>query len=439
MFRSGLSLIIAQRVWQGFAGLLTVLVISFALTQEQQGWYYTFLSLAALYSVFEMGLAAALIQVTAHMFVNMHWLPQGRVAGDAAAVFASFFSRSVKVYAVFALVFLLVALVVGFNVFSHKTSQAVSAEMWMLPWFSLVTITALNMLTLPFLAVVEGSGEIAEVYKIRLVQGMAGAFACWTVLYLGGWLWAAMMPPLCGILVTAFWILRKRIGLMRGLMKSGAGTGFNWAHEILPLQWRIGLNWISVFLMSQLATPILFYYQDPVVAGQMGLSLTIAHMLGIVAQSWIARRVPALSQAVAKREWAILDHLFKKDLRHSLIVFFAGALIIMTMHYLVSKTEYFTRVLPFLPFAGLLGFVLFYHINGAFSSQLRSFKKEPLAWVSLAGALLILPGSIYAAKLYSAAGVVAVMLSVQALFVFPLSYFLWRKLNKSWRTVSGGA
>jgi len=419
------------------AGLLTVLVISFTLTQEQQGWYYTFLSLAALYSVFEMGLTAALIQVTAHMFVNMHWLPQGRVAGDAAAVFASFFARSVKVYAVFALVFLLVALSAGFNIFSHKTSHAVSAEMWMLPWVFLVLITALNMLTLPFLAVVEGSGEIAEVYKVRLLQGISGAIACWAVLYLGGWLWAALMMPLCGIAVTVCWILKKRSGLLRGLARENTGAGFNWAHEILPLQWRVGLNWISVFLMSQLATPILFYYQDPVLAGQMGLSLTIAHMLGIVAQSWIARRVPALSQAVAKKEWEVFDRLFKKDLRHSLLVFSAGACIVMAMHYLVAKTEYFTRVLPFWPFAGLLGFVFFYHINGAFSSQLRSFRKEPLAWVSLAGALLILPGSVYAAKPYAANGVVMVMLSVQALFVFPLSFFLWRKFNRSWRSAAG--
>ncbi|WP_047549171.1 hypothetical protein [Methylotenera sp. G11] len=439
MLRSGLSLIVAQRLWQGFAGLLTVLVISFTLTQEQQGWYYTFLSLAALYSVFEMGLAAALIQVTAHMFVNMHWLPQGRVAGDAAAVFSSFFSRSVKVYAVFALLFLLVAFTVGFNVFSHKTSQAVSAETWGLPWVFLVMMTALNMLTLPFLAVVEGSGEIAEVYKVRLLQGVTGAIACWAVLYLGGWLWAAMMMPLCGIMVTVLWILKKRSGLLRGLAGKNTGAGFNWTHEILPLQWRIGLNWISVFLMSQLATPILFYYQNPVVAGQMGLSLTIAHMLGIVAQSWIARRVPALSQAVAKKEWGLLDRLFKKDLRHSLLVFFAGACVVMAMHSLVEKTEYFARVLPFWPFAGLLAFVFFYHINGAFSSQLRSFKKEPLAWVSLAGALLILPGSVYAAKLYAASGVVMVMLSVQALFVFPLSFFLWRQFNRNWRAAAGGA
>lgn len=437
MLTGGLSFIVAQRLWQGFAGLITVLVISLTLTQELQGWYYTFLSIASLYTIFEMGLSAALIQVTAHMFVKMHWLPQGRVAGDAAAVFSSFFSRSVKVYAYFSLAFWLVSLVAGLYIFSHKASQTITAAMWILPWFFLVLMTALNMLTLPFLAVMEGSGEISEVYKVRLIQGVLGAIACWIMLLLGGRLWAAVMAPVCGVLVISIWLVKKRIGLLQGLCSANTDAGFNWNQEILPLQWRVGLNWISVFVMSQLATPILFYYQNPEVAGQMGLSLTIAHMLGIIAQSWVARRVPTLSQAVARKEWDILDHLFKKDLRQSLMVFFAGALLIIGAHYLVSQTQYVSRVLPFWQFAGLLGFVFFYHINNAFSSQLRSFKREPLVWVSLTGAMLILPGSIYAAMHFSASGVIVVMLGVQALVVFPLSYLLWRKFNHQWRSAGG--
>lgn len=427
---------VAQRLWQGFAGLITVLVIGITLTHEQQGWYYTFLSLASLYTLFEMGLTVSLIQVTAHMFVKLHWLPDGRVAGEASAVFSSFFSQSVKVYAYVSLLFMLVSLAVGFYIFSHKVSQAVTSGMWMLPWFFLVIMTALNMFTLPFLAVLEGSGEIVEVYKVRLMQGVLGAVLCWVLLLLGGWLWAAVIVPVCGVLVVSAWFLKKRAGLILGVITGKVNTSFNWSQEVLPLQWRVGLNWISVFLMSQLATPILFYYQSPEVAGQMGLSLTVAHMLGIIAQSWVARRVPALSQAVARKEWDIFDRLFKKDLRHSLIVFLAGALMIAGIHYLISKSIYFSRVLPFWPFIGLLGFVFFYHINNVLSLQLRSFKREPLVWVSLAGAMLILPGSVYAAKVFSASGVVAVMLGVQAFLVFPLSFLLWRKFNRDWRSVS---
>jgi hypothetical protein len=437
MLKSGLSLIVAQRLWQGVAGLVTVLVIGLTLTQEQQGWYYTFLSLASLYTLFEMGLAASLIQVTAHMFVKLHWLPHGRVAGEPAALFSSFFSRSVKVYAFFSMLFLLVSLAVGFYIFSNKASHGVASGIWMLPWFFLVLMTAINMLTLPFLAVLEGSGEIAEVYKIRLMQGVLGAVACWGLLLMGGWLWAAVVVPFCGVLVASVWFLKKRTGLLQIVFSGNTDASFNWNQEVLPLQWRVGLNWISVFLMSQLATPILFYYQNSGVAGQMGLSLAIAHMLGIIAQSWVARRVPALSQAVARKEWGVLDHLFKKDLKHSLLVFCVGALMITGAHYLVSKTVYFSRVLPFWQFIGLLGFVFFYHINNVFTSQLRSFKREPLVWVSLTGAMLILPGSIYAARLFSASGVIIVMLGVQALVVFPLSYLLWRKFNKQWRSAAG--
>lgn len=437
MFNKGLSFIVAQRLWQGLAGLVTVVMITFTLTQEQQGWYYTFLSLAALYSIFEMGLSSALIQVTAHMFVNLHWLTKGRVGGKSVSIFTSFLSRSVKAYFIFASAFLIISFLIGLYVFSHKVSPLITSGIWLLPWFLLVVVTAFNMMTLPFLAVLEGSGEIAEVYAVRLMQGVLGGLGCWLVLLMGGWLWAAIMMPLCSLFVVCFWIVKKRKGLVLYSFKSIHNGEFDWYKELWPLQWRIGINWISVFLMSQLATPILFYYQNPVVAGQMGLSLTIAHMLGILAQSWIVRRVPIMSQAVAKREWNVLDHLFKKDLRHSLVVFFGGVFILLLAHYFISKTYYSERILPFWSFAGLLGFVLFYHINGAFSAQLRSFKREPLVWISLLGGFLILTGSIYEARIHSADGVVMVMLCVETLLVFPMSYFLWRSCNKKWRSLSG--
>jgi hypothetical protein len=79
---SSIHLIIGQRLWQGIGGFVTVIVIASALTPEQQGWYYTFGSLAALYSVFEMGLAVALVQISAHFFVDLQWDVRGQVIGS---------------------------------------------------------------------------------------------------------------------------------------------------------------------------------------------------------------------------------------------------------------------------------------------------------------------------------------------------------------------
>ena len=430
--RSPLTLVVGQRLWQGFAGLVTVAVITSTLNHEQQGWYYTFISIAALYSIFEMGLSAALLQLSAHMFVNLHWLDGGRVGGDGSDRFQSFLSSSARMYLFMALLFVVLAFLVGNHLFSQRQSPGMSILMWMGPWVALILLTGANMMTLPFLAIVEGTGEVSEVYKVRLVQGVLGALLTWVALSSGAWLWAAVMMPFAGFLVVCCWLLFRRVGLIWTVIRTLSGDEFDWLSNIWPHQWRLGLHWVCVFFMSQLATPILFYYQDPVAAGRMGLSLTVAHMLGIIAQSWIARHVPMMSQAVARREWLVLDHIFRRDFIQSVLVFLLGAMALVIIFLLLMDTPYISRLLPFWEFVGLLVFVFFYHINGALSAQLRSFRREPLVWVSVVGALLILPGSILQAHSTSS-GVVLVMLVVQSLVVFPLSLILWRHYNRLWR------
>ena len=424
-----LSLIVSQRLWQALAGLLTALVVTYTLNPDQQGWYYTFISLAALYALFEMGLSVALVQVTAHMFVKLNWAKNGFVVGDQAAAFIAFLSSSFKAYLKIAIAFIVVAILIGFAVFDHK----VGAQRWALPWVALVMITAANMVMLPFFAVVEGSGEIAEVYAVRLIQGIFGSIVCWCVLLLGGGLWATIAIPLVGVAIAVVWLTTQRVGLIHSIYVRSHKLIFNWKSEIWPLQWRVGVGSTSTFLMSQLSTPILFHYQGAVTAGKMGLSLTIAHMLGIVAQSWIARRVPSMAQAASNKDWGALDQLFRKDFALALLIFIGGAIAFFLAYALLDESPYTQRVLSFNALMGLFGFVFFYLINGALASQLRSFRREPLAGVFLLGAILVLFGSVVAAKNYSAEGMVLVMFLMQFLLIFPISLYVWYSCNKKWR------
>jgi hypothetical protein len=103
---------------------------------------------------------------------------------------------------------------------------------------------------------------------------------------------------------------------------------------------------------------------------------------------------------------------------------------------MIQKTAYADRLLPTPLFVGLLIFGLIYLINNALATQLRSFKKEPLVWVFLFGALLIVVASCWAASTYSASGVVLVMLIVQIAIVFPAALFIWRNRNAMWRIKS---
>jgi len=430
-FTKNTFLILAQRSWQSFAGLITLIVVAYFLNPIEQGWYYTFLSLAALYSVFEMGLATAILQVSAHIFAHLSWRDNGEVVGKNSSIFNSFLNRSFHVYLWLSFAFLVFVTPLGFYIFNIQAS-AIVTDSWQLAWIFLVISTAANILFLPFFAVLEGSGKIQEVYSIRLLQGVLGAIACWIALMLGGFLWAVSMIPLLGALVSITWLYKfRRLLLLQALLHHESHQ-FNWIQQIWPLQWRIGSSWISVYFMSQLATPILFFFKGAEVAGQMGLTLSIAHMIGIFSQSWLARHIPKMVMSVALKNLVVLDRLFFIDLRYMVFIYFLGIIFALSIYKILSNEFYIDRLLPFWQFFGLLVFVFVFQINGALSTYLRAFKVEPLMALNAVGAVMIVGGSILGAIYYSSMGVVYAMVLIECLIILPLTILIWNSYRKEW-------
>lgn len=430
-------MIVAQRGWQAASGLLTVVLVARFLTPIQQGWYYSFLSLAAIYTLFDLGLSIVIIQLTAHFFVSTKWLSKGHTSGESSHQFHALLSLSARIYLALAIAFLVLLFPAGCVFFLHHGSaDALPLNTWLPAWSVLCAATATGILALPFLAVIEGSGRVREAYQVRLAQGVIGALGAWVAIACGKGLWAPALPAIAAPMIAAIWLLLQRPGLLSVARRASPGAHMSWRTEIWPLQWRIGLSWLSGYLLTQIYTPLLFHTQGAVVAGQMGLSLTIANMLGLLAQSWMARRIPAMAQAASRRDWPRLDTLFKHDFRISTLAFIAGALVLCGMRFLLDRTAYATRVLPFWPFAGLLGVALLNNVIGMLAAQLRSFRREPLVWVAVAGACLTVPISAWAAQRYSAEGVVVALLLVQTVFILPVSTFVWRRCNHLWRLPS---
>lgn len=208
-------LILIQRGWQAFAGLVTLIFISNYLSPEQQGWYYTFISIIALYSIFEMGLATAILQVGSHIFVGLGWGPRGFIQGVNASTFEALVNSSLKVYFKITVAFVFIVLPIGLYIFSARNASSIAGS-WEIPWVSAVIATAISMVFLPFIALVEGSGEIKEVYLVRLLQGFLGATSCWIVIVCGGFLWSVVMVPLASIFISVVWLLVYRPTLFFG-------------------------------------------------------------------------------------------------------------------------------------------------------------------------------------------------------------------------------
>ena len=212
-----------------------------------------------------------------------------------------------------------------------------------------------------------------------------------------------------------------------------SGQAFNWRTEVWPLQWRVGFSCLAGYLLTQIYIPILFYAQGAVVAGQMGLSLAIANMLGLLAQSWVTRRGPAMAKAVSQSDWGKLDALFRSAFAISILIFSLGALVLFILHGLLSDTSYIARILPFWSFVGLFIAVFMGNVNAILAAQLRSFCREPLVWVNVGGAVLTMVGVLLVVERYAVEGMVIVMLAVQLLLCLPISINIWRRCNRQWR------
>jgi O-antigen/teichoic acid export membrane protein len=418
--------VLAQRVWQAGSGLVTIVLVSICLTAEQQGWNYSILSLASLYTLFELGLSIVLVQATAHLFVDLSWGPNGVVEGGAAARLESLLAWSLRYYSCLALGFVLIVAPGGYYFFSGESTSLA----WQGPWILLAIAVALGLLPLPFQAIVEGSGEITEVYAVRLLQGVAGNISCWLLLLAGAGLWAVVAPAVATVLVQGLWLATRKWELVRLTVRMHPAV--DWRHDIWPHHWRLSVAWLSGYLTSQLYIPILFKMQGAVVAGQMGLSLTAANMLALVSQSWVVRDAPQMSRAVVLRDWSLLDALFSRDVLLSCVTFGCGAIALCVLRWVFEGTSIAERFFSIWPLACLLLMIILVHIQQLLAAQLRSFRKEPLTWVFLVAAVLTVAGSVPSAKRFGASGVIVAALLVQAISL-PVSIFVWKRSNRRWR------
>ena len=427
---SNAQMVLAQRASQAVAGVITLACVAHFLSPVEQGYFYTLASIAALHMALDMGLSALLVQFAAREFVGLHWNLRGEVEGAEPSRFLTLVSLSMRWYGIAAALFL-VTYPAGIA-FISGIQGSLSYD-WRGPLALLVCATAANLLFLPVLALTEGSGGFAEVYAVRLGQGIAGATASWSVLVMGGGLYAVAMLPLGSLVVAALWMYLRRPGMIVQVFRQKM-TSFHWGTEVWPLQWRIGASWLAGYVLVLMHVPLLFRTKGPVVAGQMGVTMTVASMLSIVALSWMTAELPAMVRAVTVRDWEQLDQVFLGAFRVSCWVFVAGSVLFGALRWLLEWTPLAVRFLPLVETMGLLFAMAFYHITALFTAYLRSHLREPFLWPSLIGALLTAACTILVAPRWGSAGVVSVLIFFNALFFFPIALWLWVRLRQEWHS-----
>jgi len=385
------------RGWAILAGAATVFLLPLWLSPTEQGYYFTFASVLALQIFFELGLNQIVMQLVSHEVAHLTETADGRLTGKETHLgrLSSLARLIGRWYGVAALLFALIGGIAGAAFFTQKGTEPMSV--WLGVWVVLVAATAVNLWLSPGLAVMEGCGKVGQVARLRLVQSVLGYAILWMALLSGAGLWAAIAVPVVSAVCTGYWL--KAHGNMLRWLSSRATDVKNqlsWRADVLPLQWRIALSWVSGYLIFNLFTPMVFSHHGAVEAGRLGMALTVFSAISTIGMSWVNAKAPNFTMHIARGERRELNNLFKAlFLRSTVITALMSAGVVGVAWYLDKLgLQVMMRIASPSVLAALALVTVANSMVFAEAIYMRAHREEPMLPVSVVVGLLT-AGAIY--------------------------------------------
>lgn len=434
---------ISNRFVQALGSLLVIYFISKYLTKEEQGYYYTFSSMAALQVFFELGLSVVITQFVAHEFAFTSLTTESGVKGETIHIarMASLFRFILEWYAWGALLLFCIVTLGGFvffNVFGDLSANV----SWQSPWILLMLATSLNLFISPYIPFLEGLNQVKEVAKFRTFQSVISYGVLFLSIGIDFGLWSLGLFALSNFITLLFWTLtnqfRKTLKVIWNSFDSAIVV--SWKKEILPFQWRIALSWLSGYFIFQVFNPIVFALEGPVIAGQMGITLTAFSGISVIAMAWISTKIPVFSILIAQRKYAELDVIFFKALKQSFfLITIAVFMFVVTLgglqfNYLKPWQNIGLRFLPvnfaiFIALTTIVNQIIF-----SMAAYLRSHKEEPLLANSIVGAILTIVLGYFSTHWYGIGGMVIFNFVSTFLIGFGWVTYVFVTKRKEWHT-----
>jgi hypothetical protein len=182
-----------------------------------------------------------------------------------------------------------------------------------------------------------------------------------------------------------------RWGLLRSVQRGDVKA---WAANISPLLNRYSLTWVAGYLMFQLFAPMAIYLRGPVLAGRVGLTVSIFTSIFTLASVWSQFRLPTLSMAVANRTGPLLRRVFVTGMAASIASYLVLCVALAAIYLVAARFPQVTAKLLDLPAIALLALAWGFQVlvqNGA--QFLRAFKVEPLVKVTWLSAIHTVGGT----------------------------------------------
>jgi O-antigen/teichoic acid export membrane protein len=431
----------AARIFQAFAGVVSVFVLAYFLTGAEQGFYFTFNSILAAQIFFELGFTGIMTQYVAHEVVHLNLNESFFYEGEQRykSRLAYLVRFCLKWYLVVAILFFVIIILVGFVYFRRFASPEDNIN-WQAPWTLLCFSTAIKLFQSPFTAIYTGLGKVKEMNRIAFYQQLIIPVSQWVLFAFGLKLYVIGIGSLLAVLV--WWVFVLQSGLWRilfNLLKERITETISYMKEIFPYQWKIALSWVSGYFIYQLFNPVLFATEGAVIAGQMGMTVQVLNTIQSFSFSWQNTKIPRYCGLIEMKQYNELDSVFNKTVKQMvmvcssiLLLFYAMIIILRATSFSIGETVLADRFLPLFPMILMTVPVVVNQFVSSWATYLRCHKQEPFLINSVVIGILCCLSTLLLGKYWGLYGITIGYSSLILFVSLPWGYMIYNNKRKEW-------
>jgi len=423
------------RILQGLGGIITLILISKFMSKEEQGFYYTFMSVLALQMFFELGLNGILSQFVAHEMAFLRVVDNDHLEGEENNLsrLTSIFHFTIKWYSFFSILLITVLIVVGFFYFHRYAANSYNIH-WQMPWLLLSIFTGLNLFLSPITSILYAICKVKDITRFQMLQQLFVMFSVWIALLLEIKLYVLIINVVANILFLIVYFYSHYRKLLKNILLHPITNKIDYWKEIFPYQWKIALSTISNYFVFQCFTPITFAFYGAVVAGQMGMSLMLSNSIYPLVASWCVTKVPLWSSLVARKEFVQLTNSLKTVVKQSIAISLFVISVALTIIYIayLFKIPIVQRILPVELCAILFLAIPFNLVINAWATYLRCNKKDPFMIQAVMGGIFIFLQAYLSAKYFDLPILIMGYTALIAFINFPIAYAIFKTKKREY-------
>ena len=412
-------------VWKIIAGPILLIAIPLFMTSIEQGYWYTFTSIAALAIFADLGFTTIILQFVAHEFAHLRFSENNVIYGDDYHLWrlSSFFRFVLSWLCKVEMIIFPIILVVGYFFLSTKGDNVD----WQLPWIIYALSSAAVFFNSALLSFFEGCNSVGLLQKIRFKISLVSTLITLCFLYFGWNIYSLAFSLMGNFFVGQFFIIKFFYKPIKQMLFITSSERYNWWPEFSALIWRYAISWSSGYLIFQMFTPLAFFFHGAEFAGKVGISIAMWTAGFTVSNTWMTAINPRLNMLIAMRNWQELDRIFNQGLIRSMVTMIVGGCGYFIVYFMLAEhVRFFERVLsPFVMAILFISWIMQLYIN-TLAIYLRAHKKEPLMFLSFISGIYIAITTFFCAIYFPSDYLFLGFLSSYA-FCLPITYKIWKK------------